>query len=94
MITTPYSALTVTTFILAEVVDSAAEALMSTLTEEERIDVGRKPAVMHDQKEHGRAGATSGHIGAETLQPYKLRKKVIEFGEEAIKGAILYYIIQ
>ena len=62
---------------------------MSTLTEEERRAVGRKPAASQDQKQHGGTGATSDHTATETLQPYKLRNKVIEFGEEAMKGIII-----
>ena len=65
-------------------VDSAAEALISSLPEEERTAVRESTATTDDSPvEHNEAEIESPQAIPESD---KLKNKVFEFGQEAIKG--------
>lgn len=65
---------------IAEVVDSAAEALISSLPEEERAAV--KESTDDSPVEHI-------DEDQDIPESEKLKNKVFEFGKEAIKGTLL-----
>ena len=67
---------------IAEVVDSAAEALISSLPEEERAAV-KESTTTDDSLKHNDAEQDKVTPASE-----KMKNKVFEFGKEAIKGRL------